>query len=138
MKGGPLIIPGVQLSDYAGGMMAIVAILLALIERRKSGQGQYCDIAMLDAITSWMGMHLVKYLADGLLPGPQDSMFNGAFACYNVYKTKDDRYIVLGALEETFWVSFCNLIERKDLVPLPWEGQTIQERMKEELSLLFR
>jgi len=138
MKGGPLIIPGIQLSDYAGGMMAIVAILFALIERQKSGQGQYCDISMLDAITSWMGMHLVKYLADGLLPGPQDSMFNGAFACYNVYKTKDDRCIVLGALEEKFWVAFCNLIERKDLIPLQWEGQTIQERMKEELSLLFR
>lgn len=138
IKGGPLIIPGVQLSDYAGGMMAVTAILLGLIERQVSGQGQYCDISMLDAITSWMGMHIVKYLADGLLPCPQDSIFTGALACYNVYKTKDDRYVVLGALEEKFWVSFCNLIERKDLIPLQWEGQTIQEKMKEELSLLFR
>jgi crotonobetainyl-CoA:carnitine CoA-transferase CaiB-like acyl-CoA transferase len=138
IKRGPPIISGVQLSDYAGGMMAIVAILLALIERKKSGQGQYCDISMLDAITSWMGMPIIKYLADGLLPDPQDSMFNGALACYNVYKTKDDRHIVLGALEEKFWGSFCNLIERKDLIPLQWEGETIQEKMKEELSALFR
>lgn len=137
-KGGPPIIPGVQLSDYAGGMMAIGAILLALIERQKSGRGQYCDISMLDAITSWMGMHLVKYLADGLLPGPQDSMFNGVLACYNIYETKDNRHIVLGALEEKFWVSFCKSIKRKDLIPLQLEAQDIQEQVKQELSHLFR
>ena len=138
INGGPLIIPGVQLSDYAGAMMAIIAILLALIEREKSGQGQYCDLSMLDAVTSWMGMHIVKYLADKLLPYPQDSMFNGALACYNIYKTKDDRFVVLGAMEEKFWISFCKVIGREDLIPLQWEGQTIQEKMKEELSLLFR
>jgi crotonobetainyl-CoA:carnitine CoA-transferase CaiB-like acyl-CoA transferase len=138
IKGSPLVIPGVQLSDYAGGMMGLVAILLALIERQKSGRGQYCDISMLDAITSWMGMPIVKYLADGLLPDPQDSMFNGALACYNVYKTKDDRYVVLGAMEEKFWISFCKVIGREDLIPLQWESQTVQEKMKEELSLLFR
>ena len=138
INGGPLIIPGVQLSDYAGAMMAIIAILLALIEREKSGEGQYCDLSMLDAVTSWMGMHIVKYLADRLLPYPQDSMFNGALACYNIYKTKDDRFVVLGAMEEKFWISFCKVIGREDLIPLQWEGQTIQEKMKEELSLLFR
>jgi crotonobetainyl-CoA:carnitine CoA-transferase CaiB-like acyl-CoA transferase len=138
INGGPLIIPGVQLSDYAGAMMAIIAILLALIEREKSGERQYCDLSMLDAVTSWMGMHIVKYLADRLLPYPQDSMFNGALACYNIYKTKDDRFVVLGAMEEKFWISFCKVIGREDLIPLQWEGQTIQEKMKEELSLLFR
>jgi crotonobetainyl-CoA:carnitine CoA-transferase CaiB-like acyl-CoA transferase len=135
---GPLVIPGVQLSDYAAGMMAMISILIALIERRRSGRGQYCDISMLDAVTSWMAMPMIKYLADGVLPGPQGSMFNGALACYNVYQTKDDRYVVLGALEEKFWESFCHLIERNDLIPLQWEGKGIQEKMKKELSLLFR
>jgi crotonobetainyl-CoA:carnitine CoA-transferase CaiB-like acyl-CoA transferase len=138
MKGGPPIIPGVQLSDYATAMMATTAILLAYIECQRSGQGQYCDISMLDAITSWMGMPMVKYLADGLLPGPQDSMFNGAFACCNVYETKDTRFVVLGAMEEKFWISFCKVIGREDLIPLQWESQTVQEKIKKELSLLFR
>ncbi len=135
---GPLVIPGVQLSDYAAGMMAVISILIALLERRRSGRGQYCDLSMLDVVTSWMGMPMVKYLADGVLPGPQGSMFNGALACYNVYQTKDNRYVVLGAMEEKFWGSFCHLIRRKDLIPLQWEGKAIQEKMKEELSLLFR
>jgi crotonobetainyl-CoA:carnitine CoA-transferase CaiB-like acyl-CoA transferase len=138
IKKGPPIMSGVQLSDYAGGMMAITAILLGLIERQVSGQGQYCDLSMLDAITSWMGMPIIKYLADGLLPGSQDSMFNGALACYNVYKTKDDRYVVLGGLEEKFWISFCKVIGREDLIPLQWEDQTTQEKTKEEIALLFR
>jgi crotonobetainyl-CoA:carnitine CoA-transferase CaiB-like acyl-CoA transferase len=137
VKGGPPTIPGVQLSDYAGGMMATTAVLLALIERHVSGQGQYCDTAMLDAITSWMGMHIVKFVADRVSPGPQDSMFNGALACYNVYRTKDNRYVVLGALEEKFWSNFCRLVDRENLIPLQWEEQAVQERMKEELSLVF-
>ena len=137
MKGGLPIIPGVQLSDYATAMMATTAILLAYIECQRSGQGQYCDISMLDAITSWMGMPVAKYLADGLLPGPQDSMFNGAFACCNVYETKDGRFVVLGAMEEKFWISFCKGIGREDLIPLQWESQTVQEKIKKELSLLF-
>jgi len=83
-------------------------------------------------------MHVVKYLADRLLPDPQDAMFNGALACYNVYKTKDDRYVVLGGLEEKFWSNFCRLIGREDLIPLQGEGQTIQERIKKEISQLFR
>lgn len=138
LKGGPPTIPGVQVSDYAAAMMATTAILLALFERQKSGQGQYCDISMLDAITSWMGMPMIKYLTDGILPGRQDSMFNGALACYNIYKTKEARFVVLGAMEEKFWISFCKVIGREDLIPLQWEGQTIQEKMKEELSLLFK
>lgn len=138
MKGGPPIIPGVQLSDYATAMMATTAILLAYIECQRSGQGQYCDISMLDAVTSWMGMPMVKYLADGLLPGPQDSMFNGAFACCNVYETKDERFVVLGAMEEKFWISFCKVIKREDLIPLQWESQSVQDKIKEELFLLFR
>jgi crotonobetainyl-CoA:carnitine CoA-transferase CaiB-like acyl-CoA transferase len=137
MKGGPPIISGVQLSDYATAMMAAAAILLAYIECQRSGQGQYCDISMLDAITSWMGMPVVKYLADGLLPGPQDSMFNGAFACCNVYETKDGRFVALGAMEEKFWNSFCKVIGREDLISLQWESQTVQEKIKKELSLLF-
>jgi crotonobetainyl-CoA:carnitine CoA-transferase CaiB-like acyl-CoA transferase len=72
--------------------MAIIAILLALIEREKSGEGQYCDLSMLDAVTSWMGMHFVKYFADRLLPYPQDSMFNGALACYNTNLTSNIEY----------------------------------------------
>ena len=138
MKEGPPIIPGVQLSDYASAMMATTAILLAYIECQRSGQGQYCDISMLDAVTSWMGMPMAKYLADVLLPGPQDSMFNGALACYNIYETKDERFVVLGAMEEKFWISFCKVIGREDLIPLQWESQTVQEKIKKELSLLFR
>ena len=138
MKGGPPIIPGIQLSDYATAMMATTAILLAYIECQRSGQGQHCDIAMLDAITSWMRMPVVKYLADGLLPGPQDSMFNGALACCNVYETKDGRFVVLGAMEEKFWISFCKVIRREDLIHLQWESQSVQDKIKEELSLLFR
>ena len=138
IKGGLPIIPGIMFSDYTGGMMAAIAILLALIKRQETGIGEYCDISMLDSIASLMGMHFMKYLVDRSLPAPQESKFNGAMACYNVYRTRDDRFVVLGAMEEKFWEAFCRLIEREDLIPLQWAEPAIQERVKEELSTMFR
>jgi crotonobetainyl-CoA:carnitine CoA-transferase CaiB-like acyl-CoA transferase len=138
IRGASPILPGIPISDYASAAMAIIAILLALIERQTSGKGQYCDISMLDTMTSWMGLHLMKYLVDGILPGPQDSMFNGALACNNVYETRDRRFIALGAVEEKFWTLFCGLIGRPDLIRLQQRELQVQEKVKEELAQVFR
>jgi crotonobetainyl-CoA:carnitine CoA-transferase CaiB-like acyl-CoA transferase len=44
-------------------------------------------------------------------------MLNGKFPCYRVYRTKDDKYITIGALEEKFWNNLCRALEREDLIP---------------------
>ena len=36
---------------------------------------------------------------------------NGSLARYNIYETKDKKYIALGALEDKFWKKFCNIIK---------------------------
>lgn len=138
IRGALPILPGIPISDYASAAMAIIAILLALIERQTSGQGQRCDISMLDTMTSWMGLQLMKYLVDGILPGPQDSMFSGALACNNVYETRDRRFIALGAIEEKFWTLFCGLIGRQDLIHLQRGELEVQEKVREELTQVFR
>ncbi len=43
-------------------------------------------------------------------------MLNGRYPCYGLYKTKDDRYMSLGALEFKFWANFCTAVARADLV----------------------
>ena len=42
-------------------------------------------------------------------------MLNGLLHCYNIYPTKDDRYMVLAALEYKFWDRFCAAVRRDDL-----------------------
>lgn len=107
----------IQIADLAGGaQMAINGILLALMERTKSGKGQFVDISMLDGSISLMQTLLPKYLYDRQLPEQGKTDLTGGKAAYRVYKTADGRFISVAALEPKFWVEFCNAIEKPELL----------------------
>jgi len=107
-QGGRLTLPGVQIADLGGGaLLAAFSLVLALLVRERQGTGQYLDLAMLDGSFMWNCLRWGKHLADGQIPRPEDDVLNHGFACYNLYKTKDGRYMSLGALEPQFWRGFC-------------------------------
>jgi crotonobetainyl-CoA:carnitine CoA-transferase CaiB-like acyl-CoA transferase len=116
-KRGAPVIPSVQIADIGGGgLMAAIAILVAVIHREKKGEGQFLDISMFDGIISWLSVTAGKYFMDGELPERDEMLLSGRYACYQVYPTKDRRYMSLGALEPKFWRNFCEAIGRKDLI----------------------
>jgi crotonobetainyl-CoA:carnitine CoA-transferase CaiB-like acyl-CoA transferase len=138
-KGGPPVIPGVQIADIGGGaMVAALAILAAYIARQKTGRGQFIDVSMLDGSFSWLPVPLAKTLADGedLMPG--DSFLTGKYACYRVYETKDGRYMGLAALEPQFWKDFCETIEREDLIEYQFSEGERQVDLIAGVSEIFK
>ena len=48
VDGGPPIRPGTSLGDIGGGIYCVIGVLSAVIERNRSGKGQYIDISMMD------------------------------------------------------------------------------------------
>jgi crotonobetainyl-CoA:carnitine CoA-transferase CaiB-like acyl-CoA transferase len=101
-------LPGVQIADLGGGgLLAAFCIALALLAREQQGEGQYLDLAMLDGTFLWNCLRWGKFQADGELPRLEDDPLNHGFACYNLYETRDGRYMSLGALEPQFWQAFC-------------------------------
>lgn len=59
------VIPAAQIADIGGGAYpAIAGILLALLEREKTGKGQLVDVSMLDGVVSWMHMLLPSVFAE--------------------------------------------------------------------------
>jgi len=108
--GGVPVIPGVQVADLGGAMMAAVAVLGALVERQRSGQGRRLEISMTDVAGSWLVLHRAAFQAG--FP-----MLNlvGDLPCYHVYQVADG-FLTVGALEPVFWRNFCQAIEREDLV----------------------
>jgi len=125
-------VPPIPIADLgAGGMQAALAILLALIWRNRTGEGQYIDISMTDGIVSWLGLLISEYVN----ARKELSEFNpNRFACYNVYRTKDGRYISLGAMEKKFWEKFCMAIGREDLI----EDQYNEAKKEEIISEVQR
>ncbi len=114
---GQLAIPGVQIADLAGGsLLALVGLLAAVVQRGVSGQGQLVDTSMFDGSISLATMVFAGLEAGLEEPRPGGMVLNGAYPCYNLYKTADNGYMSLGALERKFWVNFCTALEREDLL----------------------
>lgn len=110
-KDEPPSIPAVQVADIAGGaMQAAIGILLALHAREKNGVGQYVDISMTDGILGLLTLPLFFNRAQGEQPQRSGMTLSHKFACYNTYKTKDDRYIAVGAVENRFWKVLCETV----------------------------
>jgi crotonobetainyl-CoA:carnitine CoA-transferase CaiB-like acyl-CoA transferase len=107
---GRVAMPGVQVGDLGGGAMsAAIAILAALQHRSRTGEGQHCDVSMLDGIVSWLSIHAARYFHDGEVPGPGTLHLNGRHPCYNVYRCQDG-WISVGALEPKFWAELVDAL----------------------------
>jgi crotonobetainyl-CoA:carnitine CoA-transferase CaiB-like acyl-CoA transferase len=137
-RAGTPIIPGVQIADIGGGaLLAASCIMAALIARHTTGKGQHVDVSMMDGALSWLSMHAGKYFCDAMNPNPSSEMLTGRFACYNIYKTKDDRYMSLGAVEPQFWAAFCTAVDREDLIPEQYTPGERAPEVIEEIQRIF-
>ncbi|MGA8831323.1 MAG: CaiB/BaiF CoA transferase family protein [Desulfomonilaceae bacterium] len=116
-RNGDLALPGVQVADLAGGsLMALTGLLAAIIQREKTGKGQFVDVSMYDGLLSMATMVFAGVEAGLEPPDPSGMTLNGRYPCYGLYKTSDGRYMSLGALEFKFWKNFCVAVSREDLI----------------------
>ncbi len=115
-RDGPPVIPGIQIADLSGGMFTALAVLAGIISRERTGKGQYIDYAMLDGVVSWLSVWAAVFFVDGINPKRGEMRLNGTLPTYNVYETKDGKYISLGALEEKFYENLFKAIGREDFL----------------------
>lgn len=136
---GPPVIPGVQTADIGGGgLMAAFAILAALLSRERTGEGQYLDVSMLDGTIAWLSLHAAAYLLAGERARRGRAALNGGYPCYNIYPTKDGKYVTLGNLEEQFWKELCRVINRPDLLHDAYATGKRGEEVRGELERVFQ
>ena len=115
-RDGPPVQPGGQIADIGGGaQMAAFAILAALRERDRSGQGQLVDVSMADGALSWLAMVAAAHFANGATARRGEIPLGGALVCYRPYACADG-WVTLGALEPKFWQAFCRGVGREDLI----------------------
>jgi alpha-methylacyl-CoA racemase len=134
---GPPAIPGVTIADLGGALWATIGILMALLERERTGQGQRVDGSLLGGALAMMPLALARYRG-GQPMARGTGELNGALVCYNVYETRDGGYMTLGALEPEFWAAFCLAVGREDLLGQQFAPAVPGEEAYEELCALFR
>ncbi|MDP1652845.1 MAG: CaiB/BaiF CoA-transferase family protein [Rhodocyclaceae bacterium] len=134
---GPAI-PNLQIGDLLGGALtAAMGILAAVIGAKATGEGRYVDVSMTDAAFAHAYSGLLSVLARGAtLPRGTDDL-NGGLPAYGIYRTQDDRYMAVGALEPKFWQVFCDAIKRPDLKPFGHARGAEGEHTRRELEVTF-
>jgi len=126
---------GVQVADIgAGSLNAVLAILMSIITRSKIGRGQYIDVSMLDGAMTWLAFAFPRFWATKEIPMRGDDLLTGGRPGYGIYKTKDNKFVAVGALEKKFWRNLCTTIKREDLAdiyqPTGMEKKEIIECLK--------
>ncbi len=124
---GELAMSNVQWGDLAAGSsMATIAILSAVYDAGKRGQGRHIDVSMTHGLHAHLVMPkstgaLLAPMLGGRMPGAGEDMLNGVLPCYNLYATADGRHLAVGSLEFKFWKAACEVFERPDWVNRHWQ-----------------
>jgi formyl-CoA transferase len=128
---GPMRV-GIAISDIVTGLYAAMGILTALVERQKSGQGQWVQVSLLEAQTFTMDLQAAAYLVDGKVP-KQVGNEHPSGPPTNAYKTKDG-YVNVAPMP-AMWPRFCKAIGREEWIKHPdYATREIQRKRRNEIK----
>ncbi len=99
---------GVAVADIGAGMEAAFSICAALLERERSGRGQYIDVSMMDVQVSWMTYMAHYFFASGRLP-PRRASAHPSIVPYQSFPTSDG-WINVTVGNDSLWRQFAPLV----------------------------
>lgn len=114
---GPPLPPLNLVADFAGGsLFAVIAILGALVERERSGEGQAIDVSMVDGVRSMMTMHYALW-GSAAMPDRGTGIIAGGAPFYTTYECADGRFVAVGAMEPQFFAELWRVLDLGDPPP---------------------
>ena len=108
---------GVPIGDVMGAMSSVQGVLMALLARERTGEGQWVDVSLLHALAFTHTTRLAELYSTGREPEGQGTA-HSLVAPYEVFPTSDGQ-VIAGAWTEDTWPRFCDALGRPDLVDDP-------------------
>lgn len=100
----PPVPPLNLVGDFGGGSMFLVfGVLAAVLSARTTGEGQVVDAAMVDGSASLMALSHALMNAGFWHEERGSNLLDTGAPFYEVYETKDDQYVAVGAIEAKFY-----------------------------------
>lgn len=125
---------GISIGDTLTALFATIGILTALQERHRSGKGQVVDTALYEAVFSVMESIVPDYLLADYVRERMGNILPGV-APSNIYKTKDETYIVIGANADRVFVRLAEAIGQPELAEDPrYKTHDARAKHMEELD----
>src|SRR5438067_3253988 len=100
---------GASVNDIMGGMFGAIAALGALIQRGITGKGMEVQSALFENNVFLVGQHMLQYAITGRHPNPMPAR-KSPWAVYDVFTVKDGEQIVLAAVSDAQWNTFCDAL----------------------------
>lgn len=111
----PTAPPGL-LGDLANGSYTMmIGVLMALVERQRTGRGQVVDAAIVDGASYMLGA-MFGELELGLWDGePAHSLLGGSAPFYGTYQCADGKWFSAGAIEQKFYAAMLQILGLHDV-----------------------
>lgn len=124
----------VQVSAIGSGLNALSGIAMALFARERTGEGQHLDVNLYATALS-MQVTGISSLWGCAETG--DAPFGRTAHYYNIYRTKDGRFLTVGTIEPKFWQRFCDLIGCAELEKRQFDfahGEEIKKLVADKIA----
>jgi itaconate CoA-transferase len=111
--------PGISVGDLAGGTYALAAILGALVERGRTGNGQRIDISLFDSLAEWMSPLLLASKYAGDVPPPA-GRGHASITPYGPYTSGEGDEIQIAVQNQGQWERLCrDVLGQEELIMRP-------------------
>jgi itaconate CoA-transferase len=129
---------GISVADIAAGMYAYSAILAALIQRGRTGEGSHLEVSLLEALAEWMG-NPIYYGFDGAPQAPRSGASHPSIYPYGPLATGDGKTVLLGLQNEREWLTFCrDVLGRPEVATDPrFDANSKRSEHREALQALI-
>jgi CoA:oxalate CoA-transferase len=117
-EGGEPVRAGIAIADYSVSVYGAAAVLAALMEWSKTGEGQYIDISMQECLWNIFARDVFPYyFVTGELPARRGNrgIMTGNPVPVNTYMAKDGKYVYIACVSNENWVSLARVIGGEEL-----------------------
>jgi formyl-CoA transferase len=124
---------GIPIADLAAGLYCSLGILVALLAREETGEGQWVQTSLLQAQIAMLDFQATRWLMDGHVPKQAGNNHPTSIPT-GVFETSDG-HINIAVTGQAIWERFCRAIEREDLIAHPdYATSALRSRNRNELG----
>ncbi|QEZ49007.1 CaiB/BaiF CoA transferase family protein [Cupriavidus oxalaticus] len=128
--------PRVRVSDYAAAAYASLSLAVAIMSARQSSQGQHLDVSIHDAILAWTA----GAAWSAKCAGHAGTGTPGVMPDNDIFETADGRHLVLGIMENKFWLALRECLGRSypELQSPQYQTRAQRQQRKQEVNAMLK
>lgn len=134
--GPPLMSAWEGFTDPAAGVNGVVAVLIALLYRQATGQGQYIDLSQVEAMTCMMGDVIAEYGLNDTI-APRRGNRHPGMVPHGYFRCRDDRWVAISVAGDAEWRDLTSVMGDPEWARSP-QFATAVERFRHQDELEAR